>query len=311
MFKTPLFLNNRYSLVSITLIPLSWIFTILTTVRQNFSKKITVKDKKIICIGNATVGGTGKTPIAIAIAIDLKKCDKSVCFISRGYRRKSKGFVTVNTDDASHTGDEPQLLKQYAQTYLYSSIKDILNNIHKIKEDIIIMDDGLQNSIHKDFTALVIGRNGFGNERIMPAGPLRESKHKALLKSHCVLMYTTHNIVHRHIFKIKHHYTHNINPQLVIAFSGLGDNQKFLHSLENLGFKVEKFYDFPDHHPYKVKDIVKIINYAKKLDLKIITTEKDFVKIPLLYRKSISTLNIKVHLDERFIEMVRNAIYTA
>lgn len=291
--------------------PFSWLYFFASSLRNLYVKPFVLNNKFVICVGNIVVGGAGKTPVAIALCNELKNLGHSVCFLSRGYRRKTNGFVIVNENlSAAETGDEPQLLKKNATVYLYSNAKDIQKNIDCIKEDIIIMDDGLQNnSIVKDYSILVVGENYFGNGMIFPAGPLREKPDSIKTK----VDYTVYmggsklEVFHNEACVLKNFYT-ELPLQSVIAFSGIGNNAKFLESLNVYGFNVLNFFEFPDHYYYSDRDIENIINCAEKLNVRIITTEKDFVKINPKYHSKISLLKMSIVLESAIVNDIENNI---
>src|SRR5574343_759689 len=153
MTKTPLFFTKR-GIISTLFLPFAILFLIVTNLRKLFCKSVIISDKKIICIGNVTVGGAGKTPIAIEIGKMLKKDGLDVCFATKGYLRKRKGFFKVEEQTNSiDCGDEAKLLSFYLPTFVFSKVKDLQQIPHKI----IILDDGMQNpTIQKDYTILVL-----------------------------------------------------------------------------------------------------------------------------------------------------------
>lgn len=308
MFKTPKFWNKKKSFISTILLPITTIFIISTILRRIFTKTEILKDKFIICIGNATVGGTGKTPTTIALYKELNTIfPNNVCIISKGYGRKTKGFLKVNsTHTTQEIGDEPKIISQTAPIYLFSKIQDIQKNILQIQEQIIITDDGLQNpSFHKNFTILTIEKNLFGNNKIFPSGPLREPPSYAISKSNAILFTenpTTPFYTNKPFFYITKTFSNKITPQKIIAFSGIANNSKFYNSLIELGFEVEKFLEFPDHYPYKPHEINKIINLNK--EAKIITTEKDWVKLTKPHQKIIHFLKLEYHIPNELIKII-------
>ena len=147
---------------------------------------------KTICVGNLTVGGSGKTPTAIAIAQGLQASGKNVHFVTKGYGRKSKniGVVKVKSQPAEEVGDEPLLLAQTAPTWVADSRAEGAKQADAAGADIIIMDDGFQSSeVEKDFSLVVIdGGYGLGNGKVMPAGPLREKPEKGLKRADAILV---------------------------------------------------------------------------------------------------------------------------
>ena len=306
MIKTPKFWNTN-SWQSYVFLPFSFLFIIASFVRRLFAKPQKVKGKFVICVGNITVGGAGKTPVAIALCKELKKYH-TVCFLTKGYRRNTKGFICMSNQMMPfQTGDEPRLLFEHAPVYLYSSAKEVFQNVFKIKQKVIIMDDGLQNlGIIKDFSILVIGENGFGNGKIFPSGPLREYPVKVMNSINYIICMTNklkERFVIKSCFPIKHYHS-SLEPQQVVAFSGIGNNTKFLQSLIEKGFDVIKFFEFPDHHFFSRKEIEEIVSYAKEFGVKIITTEKDYVRLSNEYKNKIHTLKMEVILDEKLINTI-------
>lgn len=276
---------------------------------KGFKYRNTKFNFKIICVGNINVGGTGKTPLCIAIINFLKKQNLRVCIVSKGYGRKTKGFVKVNTD-MSYTicGDEALILAEHAQVYLYSKIDDL----YKISNyDIIIFDDGLQNGIKKDVSILTLdAKFQFGNNFIMPAGPLR-----------CFIEDINHDyIVHTgaHINKAsddQYFYMQTLiegYEQLIgmecLVFSGLGNNHKFYEALSQKGINVKYQYAFPDHYEYTAKDISSILSKADNENLLIITTKKDFVRLPKDFQNKVHVVGAKIVLDNHFEDLLNRSL---
>ena len=314
MFKTPKFWYEKSftsAIFSRILLPLSGIFIIATYIRKVASTERKIAGKFVICVGNVTLGGNGKTPIAIALFEELSQIFPSdICVISKGYGRQTKGFLSVNPQmNPLQIGDEPALISQTAPVYLFTKIDDILQNIHKIKEQIILVDDGLQNpNFYKDFNLLIIGEQQLGNGNIFPAGPLREASKSAIVKSNAIIFTSESNELNtkKPSYKAKSHFTCEIPPQEITAFSGLGNNAKFKNSLLQQGFSVKNFFEFSDHHQYTSNEIEEII--TKSENLPIITTQKDWVKLKNLHKKVIHTLKIKYTLDKKLINFIIEAI---
>lgn len=313
MFKTPQFWYNSYPLgriISFTLLPISFFFIIFSRLIKAITTTHRIHGKTVICIGNVIAGGAGKTPVAISLCKEFRKT-YSVCFISKGYGRTGSGFLKVDHSmNALITGDEPQLLQRYGQVYLYTNIQDILENIWQISEDVIIMDDGLQNySIHKDCSILVIDGRLFGNGRIIPAGPLRESIKSVLKKSDFIISTGNKEVsILREVHYATKLISSNLKPQNVVAFSGIGDNSKFMNSLRDKGYNIIKFFDFPDHHIYSEQDFEKIQNFAQSCNAHIITTEKDFVKLSYNAKHNVYVLKLEIQLDQNLVKQIAGMI---
>ena len=250
---------------------------------------------KTICIGNLTVGGSGKTPTAIAIAQLLQARGKNVHFISKGYGRKSKniGTIKIKSQPAEEVGDEPLLLAQTATTWVSDSRADAAKQADAAGADVIIMDDGFQNSeVEKDFSLIVIdGGYGFGNGKIMPAGPLRESPGKGLKRADAILVIGEPKknlpsgglpVFHA---KLEVKFDEVLKEESIVAFCGIGRPEKFFDSLREAGLNVVEELAFPDHHFYNDADYKAIFGIANSYKAVAVTTLKDIVKIPDRFRK--------------------------
>lgn len=300
--KTPKFFYQK-SIIPLFLIPFSVLFYLATIIRNLLIKPHFLKGKFVICIGNATAGGGGKTPSAILIAKALKRMGFSVCFLSRGYGRKTKGFsIASQLEGAMHTGDEVQLLLRVAPVYLFSSYSEVFLNQSLIKESVIIMDDGFQNpSIIKNFSVLVVdGKLRFGNGFLLPAGPLRESPISAISRADAIFNIKGKALGLQNEYQIGTSFEMGeiSRDANYLAFCGLASNQKFFLSLEELGLKVVKKLEFEDHHNYSNKDVEGILRLASEQGLTPITTEKDVVKIPLNQRHLFCVLKIELTLED-------------
>ncbi|MEM8915685.1 MAG: tetraacyldisaccharide 4'-kinase, partial [Pseudomonadota bacterium] len=173
----PDFWSRPPGVLSNLLSPASAVFRLLGILQSQiaFPDKMEVP---VVCIGNVNVGGTGKTPTALAIADRLKHSGMDVHFLTRGYRGRLPGPLRVDLShhDAGDVGDEPMLLAAHSPTWISKNRAAGAAEAVRDGANIIIMDDGFQNPhIQKDLSVVVIdGESGFGNGRVMPAGPLRE-----------------------------------------------------------------------------------------------------------------------------------------
>ena len=283
--------------------PIGWIYGTITTIRNTISrgKRIGIP---VVCIGNLTAGGVGKTPIAISIAKMLQSSGKNPFFITRGYGGSLQDVV-VNPKEhtARDVGDEPLLLAQTANTVVN---KDRYLGAFRAAEcnaDIIIMDDGFQNpGLHKDISFIVVdGARGFGNQRCIPAGPLREFISTGLLRADAIILIgeTSPELLKlfgkKEIFKakIKPHCP-NVKNKRVVAFAGIGHPEKFYNSLEECGFELVSKHNFADHHTYTTKELNKLIDISIKKEAELFTTSKDFIKIPQDMKHMFNVLEITV-----------------
>jgi tetraacyldisaccharide 4'-kinase len=251
----------------------------------------------VICVGNFTHGGTGKTPTAIGIAKLLAASGEKPFFLSRGYGGNSAGPIRV--DPARHAaadvGDEPLLLARAAPVIVS---RDRVKGAELAKSSgatMIVMDDGLQNpSLAKDLSVAVVdGRRGFGNGLVFPAGPLRaplqtQFAHvQALLligkgpgaaqaaeisrDNGCALL--------RARLEPAADAIKAIGRRKVFAFAGIGDPEKFFATLASAGIEAQVEESFADHHPYSEADALRILARSEGEKLIPITTEKDLVRL--------------------------------
>ena len=304
-FKKPKFWDyKKPNIISYLLLPIS-----VLVMMAKFIKNVTIKKKKFqsiktICIGNIYLGGTGKTSLSLKINKILKDKIKS-CFIKKYY---------------SNQIDEQKILEKNGKLFKYKnrseSIKQAINEGFKIA----ILDDGLQDpSINYDYNIVCFNINNWiGNGQTIPSGPLRENI-KNLKKYKNVFL----NGNKENIENIKE-YIHKIDPNINIyqgeyiplnidefdkknkylVFSGIGNHKTFVSMLKINDINVVKDIEFPDHYKYSTKEIDNIISISKKLDCKIITTEKDYMRLnnnnEINYIKS----ELKIINEETFLNNI-------
>lgn len=299
-FYKPLFWDlKKPNIYSYLLLP----FTLILMI-NNFIVKKTKKKKyeKIfsICIGNIYLGGTGKTPTTIKLYDEIKKINKHV--------------VVGKKNHLMHT-DEIKLLDSKTELIIDNNRSKIINKAIKKNKKIIIFDDGLQDrKIDYDLKfACFDTSNWIGNGMLMPSGPLRESLNE-IKKFDAIFLKNigkkSKNII-QEIKKIKSSMKiYNLNYTIknlkkydlkkeYIAFSGIGNPNSFEKILKFNCFKINENISFPDHYQYNFEDISKIIFKAKNKSLKIITTEKDYVKIPNKYKKIIDCLEVDLIIEKQ------------
>src|SRR3984893_2290028 len=250
----------------------------------------------VICVGNFTVGGAGKTPTAIAIARLLLESGHCPFFLLRGYGGRAAGPVRVEHQRAIEVGDEPLLLGRVAPTIV---AHDRLAGALAAAEggaDAIVMDDGLQNpSVDKDLAIAVIdGRRGIGNGRIFPAGPLRAPLEAQLDHIDAVLLVgsagraaeRTIDAAQRRGLPVFHG---ELRPapaavaalagKRTLAFAGIADPDKFFATLEAHGIPAAVRKPFPDHHRYAADEMAALVACAQRDGLTLVTTEKDMARM--------------------------------
>lgn len=262
----------------------------------------------VICVGNVTVGGSGKTPTIIALQnlLQTESLYKKPFFLTRGYGAKDTSQRVISVHEPfSSAGDEPLLLRKHAETVLSPNRFQGAKLAQEHGADIILMDDGFQNNtLNKDISLLVIdGKYGFGNGKTLPAGPLREPISNAIRRAHAVIIIGEDktnilNSIPNNTVVFHAHIEADISEldrtNSYIGFAGLGLPEKFKDTLEQNEFKLAAFHAFADHHPYTDDDIQTLIDEAQSMNAALITTEKDYVRIPQKFKTQIKTLPIRL-----------------
>ncbi len=296
MFRTPEFWykNNIISKLQIILLfPFSILWDQIDQCKRYFSK--TYKSKlKVVCIGNLTVGGTGKTPFSIYTYKLLKNLGYKPVFLTRGYGGSKKGPLEVkNSHHFQDVGDESILLSKVGTTIVSRNRSLGAKFIEKYKDkfNVIIMDDGLQNyQLKQDIKFLLVDKQlKLGNGYCLPAGPLRQSAERGLNDIDKIILTGESDNNEKNLFKsfnipviksnIKISISIKMKKNKLLAFCGIANPNKFFETLKKNGFEISSTKIFPDHYAYKKDDINNLIIDANNQNLKLITTEKDYVKI--------------------------------
>ena len=314
MLKAPKFwYNQKDTLYSNILYPLSLVFRLGTRLRNWVSIK-KLSPIPTICIGNIVVGGAGKTPVSMKICKMLTKAGYKPHFISKGYAGTIKESTLVETwHSPKSVGDESLLLSEIASTWIGINRIQSANLAKKNGADCLILDDGFQNtSIDKDFSIIVVdGEQEFGNKRVLPAGPLREGILRGLSRTNVVVVIGKINKtlkmlipstipVFRAKFEIKKD-NEIFKGKKVTAFAGIAYPSKFFKTLEAQGAKIIKEVSYPDHYIYNENDLLHLAEIANKTKSILVTTKKDFVRIPKTYRPLINTLDGEIIFEKEDI----------
>ena len=319
-FKKPKFWDyKKPNIISFLLLP----FTIPIIINNFFNKfkknkknhiqKHDDYNLKTICVGNIYVGGTGKTPSSIKISQILEKLKYRTVFVKKNY---------------TESYDEYTLLKKYGKVLSDSRRIKSLTEANKIS-DVAIFDDGLQDSsINYDIKFVCFNTKNFiGNGMLIPAGPLRE-KISSLKKYDAVLLNGNCKNSDNNIQKIKRenkdikvfestYVLVNLDQLDIrnryVAFAGIGNPGNFHANLADNGVNVVKFIEYPDHWKYNYEEIKKIINIAKEMDAKIITTEKDFsrlknLNIPQIREIQYVKVELKIKNENELINFLKKKI---
>ncbi len=290
ILKKPKFWKN-VNIISILLLPLSIITLIISELKKFLSKKkLSIKS---ICVGNINVGGTGKTSMALAINKILKHKCKTVV-IKKKY---------------SNQLDEQLLIKSKASLICSETRSTALNIAKKKGFDLAILDDGLQEKkiIHDLSIVCFNSSEGIGNSFLLPAGPLRESlrsviSYDAIImcgeKKNTRLVSKLRKINNNLKFFYAKYIPNNLNKinrkKEYLVFSGLGNPEEFDRTLKRYKFKIKKKIVYPDHYKLSINEIKNLRVLAKKQNLSILTTEKDYYRIEKKLRKHIHFLSIEL-----------------
>lgn len=275
--------------------PLSLAYGAIAGRRMKGGKREQI-DAPVLCVGNFTVGGTGKTPVAIALAKQARRMQLNPGFLSRGHGGSfgQPHVVDVEHDSARHVGDEPLLLAAHAPVAVSPNrAAGARLLVEKHDCDFLIMDDGFQSArIHTDYALVVVdARYGIGNGHVIPGGPLRARLPDQLLFTDGVLKMgdgkAADALVRRAarggkpIFeaRAKPRGKKALSGKRLLAFAGIGHPDKFFATVAEAGGVVVEKRSFPDHHFYAEDELVDLVAAAQKADLGLVTTAKDAVRL--------------------------------
>lgn len=287
--------REKYKWAARLLAPVGKLYGLVVEKRFDFYYPVPLA-KPVICVGNLTTGGAGKTPVVMSLVTLMAEAGYNPHILTRGYGGEEEGPLQVSPgrDTAADVGDEALLLVEKAPTWVANSRPLGAQAAIDTGATIIIMDDGFQNpAIHKDVAFVVVdGTAGFGNGRILPAGPLREDIAKGLARAHAVVITGEDkagvaDMVRQHgdtpVF-YAHLRPDAENPDLfgkpVFAFAGIGRPEKFKDSLIAAGAMLEGWGSYPDHFAYVEEDLRELVAAADAKNAIIVTTAKDHVRLP-------------------------------
>lgn len=265
----------------------------------------------VICVGNLTTGGTGKTPVVGSIVRRLAAQGRTPAVVMRGYGGSLKGPVRV--DPRTHTvddvGDEALLHTRRGPVWISRERGQAAAPAIGAGADVLVMDDGHQHSsLAKDLSLIVIdGRTGFGNGRLFPAGPLREPIRSGLARAQAAVImgedrlgigtYVAEFLPVLRARLVPGPERMKLRNQRVVAFAGIGDPEKFYHTLREIGARVNAFHPFDDHYSFDVADIQPILDEAFAIGAIPVTTEKDAVRLEPDQRQQVDVLSVDVEWE--------------
>jgi tetraacyldisaccharide 4'-kinase len=293
-------------LIATLLSPLGWVYGATVAYRAHHSRPMRTR-AKVVCVGNLTAGGTGKTPIALEIARLLIVRGVRTAFLTRGYGGRTRGPVFVSASDhVAEVGDEPLLLSAVAPVVVSRDRAAGARLADEHGFDVIVMDDGHQNfSLAKDLSLIVIdAAMGFGNGRMIPAGPLREPVDQGIGRADAIILNgagspfasTLLPTIRVNLVPTKLGAWEN---KRVLAFAGIGRPERFFATLAQLGAVVVGSRRFGDHHRYSRSEIEHLKSEARSQNAMLVTTEKDFVRMTAEERDGIEQLRVLAEFADR------------
>jgi tetraacyldisaccharide 4'-kinase len=306
--KTPAFWNTRNTTTSL-LRPLSLLYRAGYLLQRAFTVQVKLS-VPVVCVGNITAGGSGKTPMALHIGALLKARGIHAFYVSRGYGGTAIKPVLVNPNKhrSYEVGDEPLLLAQILPTVVGKNRLEAAQYAIAKGAKLLIFDDGFQNKkIYKNFSFLVLdGTVGTGNGFLLPAGPLREPLLPATRRAHCLVLInpSTRDLG---LPKDRPLLTARMRPeglaeqlrnQKVVGFCGIAFPEKFRNTLMTIGARIVHFSAFADHAYYSYGDLLPLAEIASKEKAYLVTTRKDFVRLPRGYKDKVVVVDVSLDFSE-------------
>jgi len=287
------------------LLPVEGLYALATVIRR-WCHRPYRPPVPVVVAGGLTLGGSGKTPLALALAERLAA--RRPHFITRGYGGRSKGPLRVDPmrHTAAEVGDEPLLLAGQAPTWVARNRAAGARAAVEAGAGLLILDDGFQNPfLAKDLALLSIdGEGGIGNGHVFPAGPLREPLTLALGRATAVVRIGDDLVgVERLVRGRRPILPASLLPtdeaaalagRRVFAFAGIGRPEKFFASLRTLGAELVTTRAFPDHHPYSATEAAVLLSEAAQMKAIAVTTAKDQVRLPPAVRGQVTVLAIRL-----------------
>jgi tetraacyldisaccharide 4'-kinase len=264
----------------------------------------------VVCVGNLVAGGAGKTPIVLALSVWLVARGVQVHVVTRGYGGRLRGPVRVDPSrhDALAIGDEALLLAMRAPCWVARDRAAGVRAATAEGAGAILLDDGFQNpTVGKTVGLIVVDAGyGFGNGRVMPAGPLRENLRRGLARADAVVLLAAEGDASG-TERLQLDRGMPVLPAMLapmggerlagsrlLAFAGIGRPEKFFATLRALGVNLVGTRAFPDHHPFRVAELGGLRCDAERAGARLITTAKDIVRVPSAQRAGIEVLDVEI-----------------
>lgn len=300
--------------------PLGRLYGVAGSLRRRLTRS-TRAGLPVVCVGNLVAGGAGKTPTALALAERLRARGARPFFLSRGYGGSFAGPLLVDPaqQSAAQVGDEPLLLAHAGPTLVARDRVAGAAAAVAAGADLLVLDDGFQNPrLVKDFSLLVVdGPQGLGNGRLLPAGPLRESLESGLARADAVVLVGEAEEALRQRLTARPLLAATLVPaandlagRAVVAFAGIGRPEKFFATLRQQGARLLAAEGFPDHHAYRPRELARLRDRARAGGARLVTTEKDLVRLPPEQRQGIEALAVRLEFaDSEALERLLDRVW--
>jgi len=317
MWQTPSFWNNRPEQTSPLVRVLSPLSALTAWLAERRAAGAGPPPSPIptISVGNLVVGGQGKTPITISIASYLQRLGHTPHIVSRGYGGSVRGPRRVDADRDSYraVGDEALLLALAAPTWISWDRGQGVAAAAAAGAQIAILDDAHQTTtVAKDVCLVAVDRShGFGNGRVLPAGPLRESVRSGLSRADAIVLTGIGDFAPQFERPLLSAYTAltasgvSLMGTPVLAFAGIANPERFFDTLRDSGAHLVRTEAFPDHHPYRSLTIQRLLYTARELGAVVVTTEKDAVRLPQAFQGRVMVQRIEICFED---EAALNAV---
>lgn len=270
----------------------------------------------VLCVGNLTAGGAGKTPMVAALMQRLTARGVIVHVVSRGFGGATRGphRVDMARHEAGEVGDEPLMLAALGTVWVSRDRAAGVRAAAAEGAEIVLLDDGLQNPhLAKDAAIVMVDAvDGFGNGRLIPAGPLREPIRRGLARADLVVLVGSApdrqkaiarwpELERAPVLGAERQPLQTGLPlagEKVIAFAGIARPEKFFDTLREMGADVQATHAFPDHHRYRPRLFRRLLTEARSSDAMLVTTEKDAVRLPPEMRREVVTVQIRLEPED-------------
>lgn len=261
----------------------------------------------VICVGNVTIGGTGKSPVVAALRKWFSSKGIRAASLSRGYKGKLTGPLKVisDTHTAADVGDEPLMLSHTGESWIGADRAEAAKAMVTDGVQVILMDDGFQNpQLYKDHSMLVIDSEApFGNGYVIPKGPLREPVKTALSRTHSILLMGHGEqpdglSTYKPILRASLEPTEPLPNGPLVVFAGIGRPQKVFDAILKHGGTISESVPYSDHYTYTKSDLKYLRLLAKERNATLVTTEKDYMRLPANQRTSIHAWPVKAQFEK-------------